>query len=53
MACRCHIHVFSLGNEPRFGELNALNERTGTDGADLNIARKKANDIWFNIICNR
>ena len=45
--------MFSLGNESRFGELNALNKRTGTDGSDLDITRKKANDIWFNIVCNR
>ena len=53
MARGCHIHVFSLGDESRFGQFNALNKGTGTDGSDLNITRKKTNDIWFNIICNR
>lgn len=49
----CYVHVFSLGDVSRFGEFDALNKRTGTDGSDLDIARKKANDIWLHIICNR
>ena len=53
MARGCNIHVFSLGDESRFGQFNALNKRTGTDGPDLNISRKKTNDIWLDIICNR
>ena len=53
MARGCHIHVFSLGDESRFGQFNALNKGTGTDGSDLDITRKKTNDIWFNVICNR
>ena len=51
MACRCHIHVPSLSDESRFGKFNALNKSTGTDGSDLNIARKKSNDVRFYIIC--
>ena len=53
MACRCHVHVLSLSDESRFGKFNALNKCTGTDCSDLDITRKKANDIRFDIICNR
>ena len=53
MACRCHIHVLSLGDKSRFRKVNALNKSTGTDGSDLDITRKKANHIRFSIICKK
>ena len=53
MTCRCHIQVFALGNVSWFGKFNTLNERTWADCTDLHITRKKANNIWFHIACDK